>query len=297
MGRHRLAFERYDIKRLGVVDERKTSLRGDQLGDLLNMLVGVRGREDESRRADAQICHLPSQRLAMIDDMVGTELGHPGLRFRARGCRNDDQLGYLASKLDCHRAYSAGTPDDQQRMCCTGYRSTHGQSLEEGLPRGDCRQRQRRCLCPIEANRLLPDNAFVDQVQLGVGPIAADAARVEHLVARFEAAHFRADSANDTGGIPTQDTPITVDRTRASAHLRVNRVYRDSLDLDEEITAGSVGIGKFDIDESFRAIDRSGLLVADCAHDKSYRQGLCSELCHLLDTHKRRRGSTSSSGW
>jgi hypothetical protein len=45
VGRHRLAFERYDIERLGVVDERKTSLRGDQLGDLLDMLVGVGGRE------------------------------------------------------------------------------------------------------------------------------------------------------------------------------------------------------------------------------------------------------------
>ena len=124
-------------------------------------------------------------------------------------------------------------------------------------------------------------------MQLGVGSIATDAAGVEHLFARFEGVHFRPDGANDTGSIPAQHAPASADRTRAAANLRVDRVDRNGPNLNEQVAPRWDGVGKLDIDERFRAIDRAGLLISDCAHLNSccFRSYL-GIICTGGDTHK-----------
>ncbi len=64
MDRHRLALEQHDVEALRVVDQPEAALRRDQLGDVGDMLLGLRGREDEGGRADAERGDLRRQRLA-----------------------------------------------------------------------------------------------------------------------------------------------------------------------------------------------------------------------------------------
>ena len=60
--RHRFALEQHDIEYLGIVDQPEPSLRGDQFGDVGDMLLGMRGRKDESGSADAELGDLCRER-------------------------------------------------------------------------------------------------------------------------------------------------------------------------------------------------------------------------------------------
>ena len=63
-------------------------------------------------------------------------------------------------------------------------------AVEQGFPRGDRCERQRRGLGKSERARLVPDNALVDEMKLGVGARADIAARIE-AVARPEERSLR----------------------------------------------------------------------------------------------------------
>ena len=58
------------------------------------------------------------------------------------------------------------------------------QPVKQGLPGGDGGQGHGGCLREIERGRLAADNAFVNQVQFGIGAAAGTRAGVPDLVAR-----------------------------------------------------------------------------------------------------------------
>ncbi len=66
----------------------------------------------------------------------------------------------------------------------TGFRDV--EPVEHRLPGGDRRQGQSRGGGEIERARLAPDDPLVDEMKLHVRALAADAAGVEHFVARLE---------------------------------------------------------------------------------------------------------------
>ena len=99
VGRHALALEGYHVEALRIVDQREATLRRDQFGDLGHVLIGVGGREHEARCAQSQRRDLGSDRLGVIDDVMGTELAAPGGGLGPRGGGDDGQIRELAGEL------------------------------------------------------------------------------------------------------------------------------------------------------------------------------------------------------
>ena len=80
MDRHALAHQQCQFEWL-VVDQRELALGRNELDDLLEMICRVGGGEHESGRAEAQRCYLRSNRLAMVDDVIGPEILDPARRL------------------------------------------------------------------------------------------------------------------------------------------------------------------------------------------------------------------------
>jgi len=105
-------------------------------------------------------------------------------------------------------------------------------------------------LGPVEALRLVADDALVDEVELGVRAGSRYGPRVENLVAGLKQRGVRADRPDHARGIPPEDLPFTgFRRGGAPPHLVVDGVDRDRLDLDEQVAAGRGRLRQFDVDQ------------------------------------------------
>src|SRR6476661_123844 len=132
-----------------------------------------------SCRAQAQRCDLRSNRLAMVDDLMGAEILDPPHRLGARGCCHYGEIGERADELDRDRADAASAADDENRGGRARHRLADVHAVEQGFPCGDRCERQRRGLGKSERARLVPDNALVDEMKLSVGARTDVATRIE----------------------------------------------------------------------------------------------------------------------
>ena len=100
-------------------------------------------------------------------------------------------------------------------------------------------QGQSRSGGEIERARLAPDDPLVDQMKLHVRALAADAAGVEHFVARLEQLRLAPGLHHHAGGVVADD----LDRVRvggrarapAARHFVVDRIDRDRAHLNEKV--------------------------------------------------------------
>ena len=103
---------------------------------------------------------------------------------------------------------------------------------------------------------LRADDALVDQVKFRVGALAQDRAGVEHFVARLEQRDIGADGIDNAGGVVAQDFGFALGRGGALADLVVDRVRRDRLHGDSDVTALRLRLGGLEIDQRIRVLDR-----------------------------------------
>ena len=171
----------------------------------------------------------------MVDDMIGAEILDPADSLGARGGRHYGEIGERADKLDRDRADSASAADDENRGGRARHRLADIHAVEQGFPRGDRCERQRRGLGKSERARLMPDNALVDEMKLGVCARADVAARIEDLVTRPEERSLRARLNDDARRIVANHFCGPGRGRSAGAHLVVHRVDRNRADLDQKI--------------------------------------------------------------
>lgn len=267
MDRHSLALEGHDLEGFGIIDEGEAALGRDQFGDVAGVLLGVRGREDEGRRADPEVGNLRRERLRMVDHVMGSEPTNPVLGLRPRRGRYHGQVGPLAGDLDGDGADPACAADDKNSGRRAGNGLGHVQPVEQGLPGRQGRERERRRLGPIQRRGLTTDDAFVDEMQLGVRARANDRARVEDVVARLEQRGIGTGGDDDARGVPSQDLPVVAFRRRAAADLVVDRVDRHGPHLDQQVAPRRHGIRKIDVDERRISRDRARRPVSDGFHE------------------------------
>ena len=80
MGRDGFGFEGHDVERVWIVDQAKPALRGDELCDLFDVLMGVGRRKHISWLANLQSFDLGRQGFGMINHMISAKLLHPVMR-------------------------------------------------------------------------------------------------------------------------------------------------------------------------------------------------------------------------
>ena len=108
MHRDRLALENADVEFCGVVDQAVFSLRRDDVGQRLVMLLGVGEARDQADLWAIQLLDLLFHRPGMIDHGVGAEIETPFLRLRPGCGGNHIEAGEAAGELDQDRADAAG---------------------------------------------------------------------------------------------------------------------------------------------------------------------------------------------
>ena len=188
------------------VDESDASLRRDQFGEVSDEAANGRRREDESGAAlETKRRDLWRKRFLVVDDMMGAHVLRPLHGFGPRRGRHDRKIGQLPRQLNGDRTDPAGAAEDQDRArrAWNGFR--HIEPVEHRFPSGDRGQGQSRRCGEIERPRLAADDPFVDKVELHVRAWAADAAGVEHFVARLEEACLAPGLHDDAGGVIADD--------------------------------------------------------------------------------------------
>ena len=153
------------VERLGIVDQSEPSLRGDQFGDVGCMLLGMRGREDESGSTDAELGNLWRERTRVVDDVVSPKPFNPLLGFRPRGGGDDDEIRALSSDLDGDRPNPTRTTDDEDRRR-PGYGLPPRPGGRTSPPRPSTSWRQRRRFRPVERRGFTTDDPGVDEMEL-----------------------------------------------------------------------------------------------------------------------------------
>jgi hypothetical protein len=175
-----------------------------------------------------------------IERVMSAEILDPAPSLRARGGRHHGELGERADELDRDRADAASAADDENRGGRTHHRLADVHAVEQGFPCGDRCERQRRGLGKSERAWLVPDNTLVDEMKLGVGARADDAARIEDLVARPEERRLWARLDDDARRIVADHFRGPGRRRSAGAHLIVHRVHRNGANLDQKRVAHAV---------------------------------------------------------
>ncbi|MEG3178841.1 hypothetical protein U1872_21640 [Sphingomonas sp. RB3P16] len=89
-------------------------------------------------------------------------------------------------KLDQNRSHPARTVDDEQRAPAGEAAEGHVHPVEQQLECSQRRQRQCRRRGPVERGRLGADDAFVDEVKLGIAARPVDRTGIEHRVSGCE---------------------------------------------------------------------------------------------------------------
>ena len=110
----------------------------------------------------------------------------------------------------------------------------------------------------------MADDAFVDGVEPGIRAIAQLTPCVEHAVTDLEAGDVLADFADDARRVVAEDRLFTPREgvTGATTHLRVDRVHRYSLDLNQEVSRADLREGDGHVGQAPGVIH--GKLTGDC---------------------------------
>src|SRR5690606_24963752 len=218
-----------------VIDQRQAALRQQALDQLSVVLVGLGQAGDMGDLADTDARQFLAQRLAVIDHVMRTQLADPGLGFRTRGGADHGQAGQAPRQLSKDRTDTPGGAYDQQALALIGRTFGDLQTLEQQFPGGDGRQRQRCRFGERQAGGHGADDAFIDQVQLAVGPGTVDGTGIEHPVAGLEQAHCTAHRLDYTGSVPAEYLGGAVLRGDALADLGVDRVDRNRPNLYQQV--------------------------------------------------------------
>ena len=166
------------------------------IGDVAKMKAGA---------ADAERRDLRRKRLLVVDDMMRAHVLRPLHGLGPRCGRYDGKIGQLPRQLDGDRADAARAAKNEDRARRAGNGFGDIEPVEHRLPGGDRRQRQSGGGGEVERARLAADDPLVDQMKLHVSAQAADAAGVEHFVARLEEAGVAADFRDDPGRVVADD--------------------------------------------------------------------------------------------
>ena len=92
-------------------------------------------------------------------------------------------------------------PKNQNRARRAGHGFSDIEPVEHRLPGGDRGQRQSGSGGEIERARLTADDPFVNEMEFHIRALPADAARVEHFIARLEESRLVADFRDNSGGV------------------------------------------------------------------------------------------------
>jgi len=188
----------------------------------------------------------------VVEHDIRSQLLDPFLRLRARRRRQHPHRGERLHELDEDRTDAARGADDQDRA---GRLRVQPQLVEEGLPRGDRRQRKRCRLGEAQARRLPSADALVDQLATRVRTRPIEAPGVVDVVARAEHRHLLPHPQDGSRRVPSED-PFSAARTGGS-DLHVDRIDRHGLDLDEKVmTRRRSGCGDLSVDEAVGRVDR-----------------------------------------
>lgn len=145
-------------------------------------MVGVGQVQGHVHLRDAQRLQLRREPLAVIHHMVGA---HPTTPFRRCVPRRGGHHGEagMACQLNRDGTHAAGASDDQQGLASVAsIIEMQWHALEQQFPRGQHRQRKRRCLGEIQRGRLASHKALIHPLPLRIAAGPGDIARVIHLV-------------------------------------------------------------------------------------------------------------------
>ena len=190
-----------------VVDQREAALWCDQRRDLGEVPVGVGGREHERRRAQAQRRDLGRQRLAMVDDVVGTQPRHQA------AVSGREAVAITVTSVSCRASWIAieptppAPPTISSAWAAPGTGRADVEPVEQRLPGGDRGQRQGRRLGERQRGGLPADDPLVDQVELGVaaGPRSRRRRRLRPPAGTPVRPRGR---LHRPGGVPAQHLPL-----------------------------------------------------------------------------------------
>ncbi|MNQ69315.1 hypothetical protein D3C85_839040 [compost metagenome] len=259
---------------LGVVDKRQLALRCQCFDELIEVLVGLGQAGDVGHLRQALTLELLGQRLAVVENQVGAQFAYPSLGLWARGGTDDLQARQLAGQLREDRAHSAACTDDQQALSFISLAFAYLQALEQQFPSRNGSQWQGGGLGESQACGHVPDNPLIDHMQLAIGASAGDGAGVEHLVARLEQADFAAHGLDHASNIPAQhlgDAPLGLD---ILAHLGIDGVHRDGLDLYQQVARAGNRLGQLNVLQRSGIGDGKRMSVGNGFHKWTPRAGL-----------------------
>ena len=265
---HALRPEDEKIGRFSI-DESDAPLRRDQFGEVSDDTANRRRREDECRTTHAKRRDLWRKRLPVVDDMMRAHVLRPLHCLRPRGGRHDGKIGQLPRQLDGDRTDAAGAAKDQDRARRAGNGFRDIEPVEHRLPGRDRGQGQSGSGGEIEHARLAADDPLVDQMKLHVRALAADAAGVEHFIARLEKLRLAPRFDHHAGGVVADDFDCARIGSRAAwasaaRDLVVDGVDRDRAHLDEQIA--TLGRRLRDVERLQMIELRARLAISDRPH-------------------------------
>jgi hypothetical protein len=182
--------------------------------------------------------------IVVADDVVGAEVGRPLPGLLAGRGADDGQVGERPRELDDHRPDAARRAHDEQ---APGLTLPHPEPVEQRLPGGDRRQRERRGLGEGQCPGLRPGDALVDRVVLRVRPLPGDRAGVVDLVADREQGDLVADGGDDPRRVVAEDLRAAL--RVAGVDLGVDGVDRHRADLDDQVARTRRRDGELDLIE------------------------------------------------
>jgi hypothetical protein len=203
----------------------------------------------------------------MVNHEVRTHVARPGYGFGTRCGRDDGQVRQPPCNLRQNRTDAAGSVDDQYGITRATAAERHFEAIEQKLPGGQRRQRQRGSARSIETCRLRSDQPLVHRMEFGIGPLPVDSTRVKYGIALLEQARLRPECLNYSDRVITQDPRTAHRRSHTRAKLDVGRIDRNCVNSHQQVTRSQLRRRSLDIDQRVRRGDRLRPIVSDGSHD------------------------------
>src|SRR6185437_7143501 len=89
---------------------------------------------------------------------------------------------------------------------------------------------------------------------------------VEYFIAYLEQRDLGTDGIDDSGGVVAEDFHLAFGRGGALAHLVIDRIGRDRLHRNPDVTTAGLRLGGVEIDQGLGIIDWKRLFIADGFH-------------------------------
>ena len=205
----------------------------------------------------------------MIQHVMRPKVPRPVPGFGARGGGDHGEVSALPRDLHGDGADPARAADDHDGLRRAGHGAGHVHPIEHRLPCGERGQRQGCGFRPAERGGAMTDDAFIHQMQFGIGAGTDQRSGIKHLVARLEQRHLRPGGAHDPGGIPADHFPRAALGRGAAADLVIDRVHRHRPDLDQQIAPFGPGVRQVDVDQRCGFGNGAGDLVSNSFHGMS----------------------------